>query len=249
MSDALECHILTLFPEAFASFLEASLLGKACTKGLVNVRLWNIRDFATDKHHSVDDVPYGGGHGMVMKPDPAVAALEAVGQTAPGVWRVLLTPQGKPLNQSLVRTLAARRRVALFCGRYEGVDERVCAYIDEEISIGDYVLSGGEAAALVILDAMVRLIPGVVGNAESVSEESFAAGLLECPQYTRPPVFRNAAVPEVLLSGDHERIRLWRRQQALVRTRQRRPDLLVQLALTSEDTMLLEQNDDPITTD
>lgn len=236
---ALECHLLTIFPEAFSSFLGCSLLGKAISRDLVSVRLWNIRDFATDKHRSVDDVPYGGGQGMVMKADPIVSALEAVRAASPACWRVLLSPSGKLLDQATVKEWVARGKVALICGRYEGIDERVRPYVDDEISIGDYVLAGGEAAALVVLDAMVRLVPNVVGNQESTADESFAHGLLEYPQYTRPPGFRDQAVPEVLLSGDHEKIRCWRRKQSLLRTRARRPDLFAKLVLSEEDRRLL----------
>ncbi|MEK6608729.1 MAG: tRNA (guanosine(37)-N1)-methyltransferase TrmD [Myxococcota bacterium] len=237
----LEVHILTIFPDAFTSFLQTSLLGKAVQSGLCAVRTRNIRDFSTDKHHSVDDVPYGGGSGMVMKPEPLVAALEAVAKIAPGSWRVLLTPQGRPLDQPKVRELARRERLTLVCGRYEGVDERVRAHLDEEISLGDYVLSGGEVAAMVVLDAVVRLVPGVVGNAASIGEESFAGGVLEYPQYTRPPRFRDQPVPEILLSGDHGKIRAWRRREALRRTRERRPDLFSRLALDADDRRLLDE--------
>lgn len=239
----MNCHILTIFPAAFDSFLQASLLGKAHKRGLLQTRLWDIRDFATDKHHQVDDVPYGGGQGMVMKPEPIVRTLEAAFAVEPDAWRILLTPRGKVLSQARLARLAQESALVMLCGRYEGVDERVSAYLDEEISIGDYVLAGGEAAALVLLDGVSRLIPGVLGNADSVEDETFSSGLLEYPQYTRPPEFRGQAVPDVLLSGDHERIRRWRRKEALLLTRQRRPDLFacLSLALSEEDRRLLDE--------
>ena len=226
MSDPYAFDILTLFPEFFEGPLEATILGRAAEKGLVDYRLTDIRDFATDKHSKADDLPYGGGAGMVMKPEPLVAAIEDIAEVNSGS-RVLLTPQGESLTQSVADELAEKDGLILVCGRYEGVDERVReGWIDREISIGDYVLSGGEPAALVVIDAITRLIPGVLGNDASIDEESFAAGTLEYPQYTRPREFRGMSVPDVLLSGDHGRIAEWRRQKALERTRGRRPDLL-----------------------
>lgn len=222
----MQFHVITIFPEMFTSPLSASLLKKAQDKGIVSCTIHNLRDYTTDKHHSVDDAPYGGGQGMVMKPEPVVAALEGVCQPLSHPWRILLSPQGTPLTQAKVAALARRESLVLVCGRYEGIDERIHPFLDEELSIGDYILSGGEMAALVVIDAVARLIPGVVGNHESVEEESFSHGLLEYPHYTRPEEFRGMRVPEVLLSGNHAKITSWRRQQSLLRTRARRPDLL-----------------------
>ena len=220
-------QILSLFPEFFEGPLQASILGRAADKELVDYELVDIRDFATDKHRTTDDQPYGGGAGMVMKPEPLVAALEQAKQVQPDAPRILMSPQGEPLRQPLVEELAECSGLILVCGRYEGVDERVRRdWIDREISVGDYVLSGGEPAALVVVDAVTRLIPGVLGNQASVDEESFADSMLEYPHYTRPREFRGRQVPEVLLSGNHQKIAQWRRQQALERTRERRPDLL-----------------------
>ncbi len=235
----MQFELVTLFPEMFASFLSASLLGKAVEKGALTVHLTDPRSFTTDKHHSVDDTPYGGGAGMVMRPDPLVRAVEACEAARGPARKVLLAPAGAPLTQATVLRLAAEPHLLFVCGRYEGVDERVRAACDEELSIGDYVLTGGELAAMVIIDAVARRLPGVLGNADSPLDESFEAGLLEHPQYTRPPVYRGAAVPEALLSGNHERIRRWRRLQSLLRTRDRRPELFARLALTDEDRALL----------
>mgnify|MGYP000586763737 FL=1 len=217
--------MLTIFPEIFASPLRASLLGKAIAAGLVDVRVHDIREHAPDRHRKVDDEPYGGGPGMVMKPGPIFAAVEALG---PGPKRiVLLSPAGRRLDQALVRELAREPWLVLICGRYEGVDERVVEGLGaEEVSIGDYVLSGGELPALVVIEAVARLVPGVVGKEESLQRESFEEGLLDHPHYTRPAVFRGMRVPEVLLSGDHAAIERWRREAALEKTRRNRPDLL-----------------------
>jgi len=232
--------VLTLFPGMFEGPLSESLLGKAIAAGRLEVECVDPRGFATDRHRSVDDEPFGGGDGMVMKPEPLVACLEHVRETrAPeAVW--LLSPQGRPLTQDLVRELAGHESLALVCGRYEGFDERVRHFVDGELSIGDYVLSGGEPAAWVVIDALARWVPGVLGNAGSLEQESFESGLLEYPQYTRPREFGGLEVPEVLLSGDHARIARWRRQQALARTRARRPDLFARLTLSEEDQALLE---------
>lgn len=220
-------QILTLFPEFFETPLRATILGRASDKELVSYDLVDIRDFAQDKHRTTDDLPYGGGAGMVMKPEPLVGALEHARERDPAATRVLMSPQGERLDQSLAYELAELDGLILTCGRYEGVDERVRqGWIDREISIGDYVLSGGEPGALVLIDAVTRLIPGVLGNQASIREESFAADRLEYPHYTRPREFRGREVPEVLLSGNHQRIADWRRQQSLERTRRRRPDLL-----------------------
>lgn len=217
--------IFTIFPKIFEGPLQESLLGKGIAAGVVDVRVHDVRDFATDRHRQVDDVPFGGGPGMVMKPEPVFAAVEALG---PGTKRMLLlSPAGKRLDQALVGELAGERWLVLICGRYEGVDERVVQGLPaEEVSVGDYVLAGGEVAALVVLDAVARLVPGVVGREESLRQESFQDGLLEYPQYTRPQEFRGMGVPEVLLSGDHSRIKEWRRRAALEKTRRTRPDLL-----------------------
>jgi tRNA (guanine37-N1)-methyltransferase len=229
-------HVVTLFPEMFASFTGASLLGKAIAKGLVEVRFTDPREFTLDKHRSVDDAPYGGGAGMVMRPEPLVAAIESLGPTR----KILLTPTGRRLDRDYVGELAAAPSLALICGRYEGFDARVRPFVDEELSIGDFVLQGGEPAAMVVIDAVSRRLPGVLGNADSPVDESFESGLLEYPQYTRPAEFRGQAVPAALLSGNHERIRRWRRWAALQRTRRERPDLLAQLPLSDEDRQLLD---------
>jgi len=236
-----EVAVLTLFPRLIAGPLAESLLGKAQEKELLRVRVMDIRDFATGKHRVTDDVPYGGGAGMVMKPEPLVAAIEAARAALPGARVVLLSPQGARFDQRRAEELAALERLVLVCGRYEGVDERVLAYVDEELSLGDFVLQGGEVAALAVIEAAARLVPGVLGNRESAARESFAGeALLEGPQYTRPPEFRGAGVPDALLSGDHARIERWRRRQALLRTRERRPDLFEKLRLSPEDLRLLE---------
>jgi tRNA (guanine37-N1)-methyltransferase len=217
--------IVTIFPEFFASPLATGLLGKAGERGLVQVRLHDLRDWATDRHRSVDDAPFGGGAGMVMSPGPWFDALDDL--EAEGPARViLLAPDGRRLDHEVAQRLAAEPRLVLCCGRYEGVDERVRTRVHEVLSIGDFILAGGETAALVVLEAVARLVPGVMGNAASATDESFAAGLLEYPQYTRPAVYRGLEVPAVLRSGDHGAVERWRRQQALERTRQLRPDLL-----------------------
>jgi tRNA (guanine37-N1)-methyltransferase len=217
--------IVTIFPEYFASPLAAGLLGKAGERGLVQVRLHDLRTWAADRHRSVDDTPFGGGAGMVMLPGPWFEALDALQADGPA-HVVLLAPDGRRFDQSAAGRLAGESRLVLCCGRYEGVDERVRTRVDEVLSIGDYVLAGGEAAALVVLDAVARLVPGVMGNAASAADESFAAGLLEYPQYTRPAVYRGLEVPAVLRSGDHGAIARWRHDQAVERTRRLRPDLL-----------------------
>jgi len=220
-------HILTLFPEYFRSPLQTSILGSAIDRGGLDVSVTDIRDFATDRHRKTDDKPYGGGAGMVMKPEPVVDALEYARRGAPEASRVLMTPQGEQFDQQMAREFADGPGVILLCGRYEGVDQRVRdGWIDREISIGDFVLSGGEPAAMIIIDAVMRLLPDVLGNPESLDEESFAADQLEYPHYTRPREFRGESVPDVLLSGDHGRIADWRRRKARQRTEKRRPDLL-----------------------
>jgi tRNA (guanine37-N1)-methyltransferase len=222
-------EILTLFPRMVAAPLEESILGKARAKGLLRVQVTDIRDYAGGKHRVTDDVPYGGGAGMVMKPEPLVAAIEAARQREPQARVVLMSPQGRRFDQEKAVELSRQPALVLVCGRYEGVDERVLRWVDEELSLGDFVLTGGELAALAVVDAVARLLPGVLGNELSAQSESFAGeGLLEGPQYTRPPEFRGLRVPEVLLSGDHAKIAGWRREQAMARTRERRPDLLGQ---------------------
>ena len=217
--------IISIFPGMFDSPLGHSILKKAQDKGLITFNFIDPRDHTTDRHRVTDDYPYGGGQGMVMKPEPLVAAIEQAKDRSPGARVILLTPQGQVFTQDIARRLAGEESIVLVCGRYEGIDERVKAFVDEEISIGDYTLSGGEPAATVVIDAVARQVPGVLGNENSALDESFSDGLLEYPQYTRPEEFRGMKVPEVLLSGNHERIRQWRRQQSLALTRARRPDL------------------------
>jgi len=234
--------ILTLFPNMFSSPLRESILGKAVEKGLIQIQTINIRDFTLDKHQVVDDAPYGGGQGMVMKVEPIARAIESIKSQNRSAWTIYLTPQGKPFHQDLARRLSTQPHLVLLCGRYEGVDERARGvFIDEEISIGDYVLTGGELAAMVIIDAVSRFVPGVLGSDRSAEEDSFFNSLLEYPQYTRPVDFRGSRVPEVLLSGNHSAINLWRRREAIRRTSLRRPDLLAKANLTEEDKRLLEE--------
>lgn len=238
----MQIDVVTIFPDAFVP-LDLSVIGRARERGLLEVRIWDLRDFTTDRHRQVDDAPYGGGAGMVMKAEPFFAAVEAIrAQRGATRSRVILTsPQGRPLTQDLARELAGEAHLIVLCGHYEGVDERVREGLAaEEISIGDYVLTGGELAAMVIIEAAARFIPGVVGDAASVQADSFVEGLLDYPHYTRPPEFRGLQVPEVLLSGHHEAIRRWRRAQQLRRTLDRRPDLLKADALAEEDQRLLE---------
>lgn len=238
---AVQITILTLFPGMFAGPLQESILGRAVTRKLVDVHVEDIRDHTLDRHRVVDDVPYGGGSGMVMKPEPVAAAIDWARVHRRIDRLLLLSPQGQPFGQAMAQRLARLGGLGLLCGHYEGVDERIRSMVDGEVSVGDFVLTGGEPAAWVIVDAVCRLIPGVLGNEQSQQEESFEQGLLEYPQYTRPRVFRGMAVPEVLLSGDHARIRRWRRQQALIRTRARRPDLFGRLDLAVEDWKLLAE--------
>ncbi len=232
-----EFRVITIFAELFESFREASLIGKAGSKELLDVKLIDLRDFTDDRHRTIDDAPYGGGSGMVMKAEPILKALERNAEC----HRILLTPQGTPLTQKIAHRLAGQSPLLLFCGRYEGVDERARGAFDEEISIGDFVLNGGEVAAMAVIEVVSRLIPGVLGNAESIIEESFNSGTLEYPQYTRPEMVDGASVPSVLLSGNHKRVQEWRRGQALMRTRDRRPDLFEKLEISRLDRTLLEQ--------
>jgi tRNA (guanine37-N1)-methyltransferase len=236
-------EVLTTFPGMIEAVAGESILGKARQKGLIDVEAVNLRDFTSDKHRTTDDAPFGGGPGMVMKPEPVFDAVEALVSRRPGKTRILLmTPQGRRFDQSMAEQLARESHVIMICGRYEGVDERIREHlVTDEISIGDYVLTGGELAALVILDAVARLLPGVLGDESSPESESFSSGLLEYPQYTRPAEFRGYAVPEVLLSGNHEQIRKWRRAQSLERTLHKRPDLLESAPLTEEDRRILSQ--------
>ncbi|MBI2540117.1 MAG: tRNA (guanosine(37)-N1)-methyltransferase TrmD [Deltaproteobacteria bacterium] len=227
--------VITIFPEMFASPLGHSILKKAQEKGLISVRTVDLRDYATDRHRTTDDSPYGGGQGMVMKPEPLVAAIEDARKKLDNPRVVLLAPQGRLFTQEQAARLAQEKELVLICGRYEGIDERVKGFVDEELSIGDYTLSGGEPAAVVVIDAVTRLIPGVLGNEKSSQEESFADGLLEYPHYTRPAEFRGMKVPEVLLSGDHDKVRSWRRQMSLELTRRRRPDLFHKAPLAAEE--------------
>ncbi len=235
--------VLTLFPELFEPYLGTSLIGKARSAGVLTVELTQIRDFATDKHRTVDDSPYGGGAGMVMKCEPLFAAVESLRDRNSLERVVLMSPRGRRFTQEVARELAAERDVVLICGRYEGVDERVSqALVTDELSIGDYVLSGGELPALVVIEAVSRMIPGVVGDWESVETDSFFGGILGPPQYTRPPEFRGLEVPEVLREGNHGAIARWRRSEALRVTRARRPDLLERVS--AEDRKLLGKLDD-----
>jgi tRNA (guanine37-N1)-methyltransferase len=218
--------ILTLFPKMFASSFSESIVKRAVERGLVKIDVHDLRDYTHDAHHTADDYSYGGGPGMIMKPEPLFEAVEAIGDGS--AWVVLLTPQGRVLRHPVTQELSQKERLLLICGHYEGVDERVREHlVDDEISIGDYVLSGGEIPAMVLVDAVVRLLPGVLGSGESTDEESHAQGMLEYPQYTRPQTYRGWEVPSVLLSGNHAEIARWRREQARERTQKRRPDLLL----------------------
>jgi tRNA (guanine37-N1)-methyltransferase len=234
--------IITIFPEFFDSPLRESIIRRAREKELLDIRIHDLRDYTTDRHRVTDDYPYGGGAGMVMKPEPIFAAVEAVTSEGPTRKVTLLSPKGRVWNHGLARDYSTLPGIVLICGRYEGEDDRVRqSLVDDEISIGDYVLAGGETAALVILESVARLVPEVVGDAESVEQDSFYSGILDYPQYTRPPVFRGMEVPTVLLSGNHADIRRWRRKEALRLTLERRPDLLGKVPLSPEDEKLLEE--------
>ncbi len=234
--------IVTIFPAMVAEPLKAGVVGRAIDRGTLDVKVRDLRDFTTDRHRVVDDVPYGGGPGMVMKPDPLFRALDAIEQERRAPLTVVLTsPQGRRFTQAEAERLSARRHLVLLCGRYEGFDDRIRERVTDELSIGDYVLSGGELPALVILDAVARLIPGVVGDEQSVAEDSFSRGLLDFPQFTRPPEIGNLRVPDVLLSGNHAEIRRWRKREALARTLERRPDLLARADLDEEEKQMLQE--------
>jgi tRNA (guanine37-N1)-methyltransferase len=246
----MQFEVFTLLPEVFPPYLESSILKRAIQRGLITVRIHNFRDYTHDKHHTTDDTPYGGGGGMVMKPEPIFEAVETVlglsshpsppklASTPP---IILLTPQGRVFNQRIAEELARHERIALLCGRYEGVDERVREHlVTDEISIGDYVLTGGELPALILIDAVSRLIPGVLGDPTGAEDDSHAMGLLEYPHYTKPAEFRGWKVPEILLSGDHAKVEKWRREQALLRTFQKRPDMLEKAELSEKDKKFVE---------
>ncbi|NTW06668.1 MAG: tRNA (guanosine(37)-N1)-methyltransferase TrmD [Syntrophaceae bacterium] len=234
--------VLSIFPEMFSSPLNFSLLKKAQEKGLINICLHDIRNWASDKHRMTDDAPFGGGCGMVMKVEPVERALAEIKNSVGESQVILMTPQGQTFNHKIATELASEKQIIIICGRYEGVDERIRTYlVGREISIGDFILTGGELSALVLIDAVSRLIPGVLGNADSSVSESFSNGLLEYPQYTRPANYKNWCVPEVLISGNHAEIERWRRRESLKRTYDRRPDLLKKLELSAEDKKILEQ--------
>lgn len=243
----MQFEVFTLLPDVFPPYLESSILQRARQRGLLEVRVHNIRDYTHDKHHTTDDTPYGGGGGMVMKPGPVFEAVESVlgpasARTQPvAVPVVLLTPQGRVFTQRVAEELSQYERIVLLCGRYEGVDERIREHlITDEISVGDYVLTGGELPALILIDAVTRLIPEVLGDPTGAEDDSHAMGLLEYPHYTRPPEFRGWKVPDVLLSGDHAKIEKWRREQALLRTYQKRPDMLEKAELSAADKKFIE---------
>ncbi len=260
----MQFEVFTLLPEVFPSYLETSIIKRARERGLIHVRVHNIRDYTHDKHHMTDDTPYGGGGGMVMKPDPVFEAVESVlglnadptppfdysleereasaqGELDPKIPIILLTPQGRVFNQSIAQELSQHPHIALLCGRYEGIDERIREHlVTDEISIGDYVLTGGELPALILIDAISRLLPDVLGDPTGAQDDSHAMGLLEYPHYTRPPEFRGWKIPEVLLSGAHAKIDKWRREQALLRTLKKRPDMLEKADLSKEDKKFVE---------
>jgi tRNA (guanine37-N1)-methyltransferase len=246
----MQFEVFTLLPEVFPSYLETSIIKRARERGLIHVRVHNIRDYTHDKHHMTDDTPYGGGGGMVMKPDPVFEAIETVlglnaepTQPEPDskIPIILLTPQGRVFNQSIAQELSQHSHIVLLCGRYEGIDERIREHlVTDEISIGDYVLTGGELPALILIDAISRLLPDVLGDPTGAQDDSHAMGLLEYPHYTRPPEFRGWKIPDVLLSGAHAKIDKWRREQALLRTFKKRPDMLEKAELTKDDKKFVE---------
>lgn len=234
-------HVVTLFPEFFESPLSTTMLAKGRERGAIDFTIHDVREHTSDRHRTADDTPYGGGQGMVMKPEPLVAAIEATGEGPERLRRVLLSPRGRVFDGELAKEYSELDSLAIICGRYEGIDERVRDYVDDEVSVGDYVLSGGEPAALVVIDAVARLVPGFLGCAQSAVDESFVDGLLEYPHYTRPAEFRGVPVPEVLISGDHGKIAGWRRREALRRTMEWRPDLLLEAELSDEDRAWLTE--------
>jgi len=234
--------ILTLFPAMFAGPFDESIIRRGREKQLIDISLHNIRDYAIDRHQTADDAPYGGGAGMVMKVEPLAACIETVKARNPAATVVMTSPQGRRLTHKVAAELATREGLIIICGRYEGIDERIrTLYVEEDISLGDYVLSGGEIAAMVIVDAVTRLVPGVLGSGESAEADSFCDGLLEYPQFTRPPEFNGLRVPDILLSGNHDLIRKWRRRESLRKTAALRPDLLADALLTKEDRKLLAE--------
>jgi len=239
----MRCEILTLFPEMVEAVLNASMLKRACDKGLLDVHIVNLRDYAEGPHKTADDAPYGGGAGMVLKPEPVFRAVDELRAKNDPCRMLLMSPQGRPFNQQLAEELAnERRRLVFLCGHYEGIDERVrLGLAPEELSVGDYVLTGGELAALVVIDAAARLVPGVLGDPHSAEVDSFSGSLLDYPHYTRPPIFRGMEVPEILRSGNHQAIEAWRRAQALQNTYMKRPDLLDRATLTSDDRQVLHE--------
>lgn len=241
----MKIDILTLFPEFFSNFYNWSIIGRAIDNEIVQIRSTNIRDFSKNKHRKVDDYPFGGGPGMVMTPEPIFRAINSVKNDDSKI--IYLSPQGKKLNQKIVNNLSKEEHLVLLCGHYEGIDNRIIDnYVDEEISIGDYVLTGGEIPAMVLIDSIIRLLPGVLNSEESYSDESHYNGLLEYPQYTRPREFNNLAVPDILLSGNHEKIRQWRYYQSLKTTLLKRPDLIEDMELSEEDRKLLLYIEDEI---
>jgi tRNA (guanine37-N1)-methyltransferase len=237
----IDIKILTIFPRIFDSFLAYGNPARATEAGLMKLEAVDLRDFTDDRHRTTDDYPYGGGTGMIMKPEPVVRGIRNLRELSPGRKVILMTPHGRLFNQSIAEELAQETNIALVCGRYEGIDERIRHFVDDEISVGDYILSGGETAAMVLIDSVVRLIPGVIGKDSHIAGESFYVGLLEYPQYTRPQVFEGLTVPEVLLEGHHEKIRRWRKKQALARTLARRPDLMKRRVPDAEEEKLLEE--------
>lgn len=237
----MQFEVFTLLPEVFPPYLESSILQRASQRGLLDVRLHNIRDWARDKHHTTDDTPFGGGGGMVMKPEPIFDAVESILGPEAGCPIILLSPQGRVFTHAVARELSAHERIALICGRYEGFDERIRQHlVTDEISIGDYVLTGGELPAMILIDALTRLLPGVLGDPDGAEDDSHANGLLEYPHYTRPPDFRGWTVPDILVSGDHAKIEKWRREQSLLRTLERRPDLLEKADLSEKERKFIE---------
>lgn len=241
----MQFDVFTLLPEVFPAYLDSSILQRARQRGLIDIRVHNIRDWASDRHHVTDDLPYGGGGGMVMKVEPVFAAVDAVLGDPPSCPVIMLTPQGRVFNQRTASELSSIPHLALVCGRYEGIDERIRTHlVTDEISIGDFVLTGGELPALLLIDALSRLLPGVLGDPDGAMDDSHASGLLEYPHYTRPPEFRGWQVPEILLSGDHAKIVRWRREQSLLRTLERRPDMLEKADLSKTDLEFLKEQDE-----